>query len=67
MVKPEDRGSYYCVAENSEGRVKSPDALLNLAGRLLHIVIAFTGLHHHAKKHSTPYCCVVMFSTMVIA
>ena len=35
MVKPEDRGSYVCVAENSEGRAMSPNALLNLDGRIL--------------------------------
>ena len=31
-AKPEDRGSYFCVATNSEGSMESSQALVNLEG-----------------------------------
>ena len=42
-VKPEDRGFYYCVAENSEGMAVSDPALLSLDGMklMLYLMLEF--------------------------
>ena len=40
-VQLNDRGNYTCAAENSEGRIESPPALVNVRGKWMDVVYAY--------------------------